>query len=242
MLLRDEPLGIGYSDVVPGGFAEYLVLSESLLVPVPAGTPFEHAALTEPMAVGLHAVAMARLAGGESVLVLGCGPVGLAVLMALRSTRVGRIAAADFSPARRALAHRLGAERVVDPRSESPFDALGSSPVVVFECVGVPGMIDRIFLGAPRHARVVVVGVCLEPDTSRPLVAINKELNVQYVLGYTVEEFARTLHHIADGTFDVAPLVTGRVGLAGVADAFHALADPEAHAKILVEPGLDAVV
>jgi threonine dehydrogenase-like Zn-dependent dehydrogenase len=239
VLLRGEALVIGYSDVAPGGFAELMLLSESLLLPVPAGTPVEHAALTEPMAVGLHAVAKARLEGNETVLVLGCGPVGLAVLIALVERGVSRIVAADYSPARRALAARLGAEIVVDPRTESPFERellRAESGVVIFECVGVPGMIDRIFLGAPRNARIVVVGVCLEGDTSRPLIAINKELNVQYVLGYTLEEFGQALARIADGRFDVAPLVTGRVGLDGVAAAFEALADPERHAKILVEP------
>lgn len=241
MLMRREPIGIGYSDVAPGGFGEYMVLSESLLLPVPAGVPFEHAALTEPMAVGLHAVEKAKLDGTESVLVIGCGPVGLAVLVALTARGVHNIVAADFSPGRRALAARLGAHVVVDPRATSPFeraDLRADGRAVVFECVGVPGMIDRIFLDAPRNARIVVVGVCLERDTSRPLIAINKELSVQYVLGYTLEEFARTLRHIAEGRFDVAPLITGRVGLDGVAQAFTALADPERHAKILVEPSL----
>jgi len=240
MLMRREPIGVGYSDVVPGGFGEYMVLSEPLVMPVPAGTPYEHAALTEPMAVGLHAVEKARLAGTESVLVVGCGPVGLAVLVALRARGIEDIVTTDPSPGRRALAERLGAAVVVDPRVDSPFDRRHlrrDGDVVVFECVGVPGMIDRIFLGVPRNARIVVVGVCLEQDVSRPLIAINKELSVQYVLGYTVEEFGRTLRHIAEGYFDVAPLITGRVGLDGVADAFTDLADPERHAKILVEPG-----
>jgi len=244
MLLRAEPIGIGYSEVAPGGFGEYMVLSESLTVPVPAGTPFEHAALTEPMAVGYHAVVKAQLTGDEAVLVLGCGPVGLAVLIALRQAGFDDVSAADFSPGRRALALRVGAAQAIDPRQSSPFAALPSAShgkrrtTVIFECVGVPGMIDRIFLGAPADARIVVVGVCLERDTSRPLIAINKELNVQYVLGYTVEEFAHALQCIADGTFDVAPLITGRVGLSGVAAAFNALADPEQHAKVLVEPSL----
>jgi threonine dehydrogenase-like Zn-dependent dehydrogenase len=77
----------------------------------------------------------------------------------------------------------------------------------------------------------------MEQDVIRPLLAITRELNLQFVLGYTPEEFAATLHHIAEGDLPVAPLITGRVGLAGVADAFADLASPERHAKILVEPG-----
>jgi threonine dehydrogenase-like Zn-dependent dehydrogenase len=67
---------------------------------------------------------------------------------------------------------------------------------------------------------------------------INKELNIQFVLGYTPEEFSRTLGYIADGSIDVAPLITGEVGIAGVPQAFRDLANPDAHAKILVEPGI----
>jgi threonine dehydrogenase-like Zn-dependent dehydrogenase len=78
--------------------------------------------------------------------------------------------------------------------------------------------------------------VCLEMDHARPLIAINKELSVQYVLGYTLDEFGQTLRNIADGSFDVAPLITARVGLDAVASSFEALRDPEQHAKILVEP------
>jgi threonine dehydrogenase-like Zn-dependent dehydrogenase len=98
-------------------------------------------------------------------------------------------------------------------------------------------MIDRSILDAPRASQVVVVGVCMAPDTIRPMLAIAKELNLQFVLGYEPAEFGETLHRIAEGELDVAPLVTGTVPLDGVADAFEALADPEAHAKILVVPG-----
>ncbi len=89
---------------------------------------------------------------------------------------------------------------------------------------------------APREARVVVAGVCMEDDRIRPMHGINKELSLQFVLGYTPEEFAGTLASIAEGRIPVAPLVTGRVGVDGVPGAFAALAHPDAHAKILVEP------
>ena len=76
----------------------------------------------------------------------------------------------------------------------------------------------------------------MDDDTIRPILAINKELSLQFVLGYTPFEFQDTLAAIADGRIDVAPLVTGAVGVEGVAQAFRDLATPERHAKILVEP------
>jgi threonine dehydrogenase-like Zn-dependent dehydrogenase len=111
---------------------------------------------------------------------------------------------------------------------------------VVFECVGVPGVIDEIIAAAPIYSRVVVAGVCMGDDSIRPSIAINKEIDLRFVLGYTPQEFREALHLLADGKVDPTPLVTGTVGLDGVAGAFEALGDPEAHAKVLVDPRSDA--
>jgi threonine dehydrogenase-like Zn-dependent dehydrogenase len=241
VLLRAETVGLGYSDQAPGGFAEYMVLSEAMLNPVPSGVSADQAALTEPLAVGRHAVAKAGLQGSEEILVVGCGPVGLAVIASLKALGHGPVYASDFSSARRALAEQLGADEVVDPELHDPLRARSwpkDGQTVIFDCVGVVGMIDQIFTAAPQNARLVIVGVCLETDHARPLIAVNKELNVQYVLGYSAEEFSQTLSWIADGRFDVSEWVTQTVGLDGVVDAFAKLAAPDAHGKILVDPGV----
>ena len=107
---------------------------------------------------------------------------------------------------------------------------------VVFECVGVPGVLEEIISHAPVYARVVVVGVCMVADTFRPMLAVGKELNLQFAFGYDPLEFTTTLSRIAEGAYDLEPMITAEVPLEGVADAFHALADPDAHAKILVIP------
>jgi threonine dehydrogenase-like Zn-dependent dehydrogenase len=247
---------VGYSNDNPGGYAEYMRLTEGLLLPVANGLSTEHAALTEPMAVGYHAVQMARMDKRDVPLVIGCGPVGLAVIAALKLKGAAPIIAADFSPRRRELALQMGADIVVDPKEKSPYESwtehakdpsapagapgfmagLGLKPAVIFEAVGVPGVIEQIMMKAPRAARIVVVGVCMEPDHFEPFFGINKELNLQFVLGYTPEEFSTTLHNISEGKVPVAPLVTGKVGVEGVAQAFQDLGSPERHAKILVEP------
>jgi threonine dehydrogenase-like Zn-dependent dehydrogenase len=233
---------VGYSNDVPGGYGELMVLSAGLVLPVPNGLSTEHAALTEPMAVGMHAVAKARLDAFDAPLVIGCGPVGLAVIAALKLRGAEPIVAADFSPKRRALAVRMGAHVVVDPAVRPTFDAYNEvanlRPAVIFECVGVPGLLHHIMRDAPLGARLVIAGVCMEDDRIRPIFGINKELSVQFVLGYAPDEFAGTLQAIADGRIDVAPLITGRVGIDGVPDAFETLGSPDAHAKILVTPGL----
>jgi len=250
--------GIGYSNDNVGGYAEAMLLSEALLLEVPNGLAPEHAALTEPLAVGVHAVAKANISGGEVPLVIGCGPVGLAVIAALKIRGLHPIIAADYSPARRALAAKLGADIVVDPKlsqpyadwaehaqmsaaekaARPPFQAMWPAlkPALIFECVGVPGLLQQVFEGAPRDARIVVVGVCMESDRTEPMLGIMKELNVQYVLGYTPEEFAYSLRLIAEGQVEAAAMVTAEVGLDGVAQAFADLANPETHTKIIVQP------
>lgn len=241
VLPRQPNVPVGYAPEAPGGFAQYMLLSERLLVPVPAGLDAENAALTEPMAVGHHAVNMARLSGREAIIVIGAGPVGLAVTANLAAIGAAPVVVAEFSPKRRELAEAMGADVVLDPRDVDPYatsEVRRRDEVVIFECVGVPGMIDDIFLRAPRRARIVVVGVCLEMDHARPLIAVNKELNVQYVLGYDMAEFEGTLKRIADGKLNVGPLITHSVGLDEVADAFDALAEPDAYGKVIVQPWL----
>jgi threonine dehydrogenase-like Zn-dependent dehydrogenase len=249
---------VGYSNDYPGGYGERMVLNEMLLLPVPNGLATDRAALTEPMAVGLHAVAKAKLAGGEVPIVIGCGPVGLAVVACLKLAGAGPVIAADFSPARRRMAEHLGADVIVDPAQatpyasweqiavpagvdlHNPFAAMLAKdqirPCVVFECVGVPGLLQQIFEGAPREARVLVAGVCMETDRIEPFLGIQKELAVQFALGYSPEEFSATLRHIAEGRLDVDPLITGRIGIDGVPAAFEELRRPDRQVKILVEP------
>src|ERR1700749_4715531 len=129
---------IVYSNGTGGGYAERMLLSAPLLLPVPNGLDPKHAALTEPMAVGLHAVNKSGVQPGETALVLGCGPIGIAVIAKLRARRVETIVAADFSPMRRELATIMGAHQTLDPAHGSPFDTV--TPAVVFEEVRVSGV------------------------------------------------------------------------------------------------------
>lgn len=270
---------IGLSQEAPGGYAERVVAQETLTLKVPNGLSPDVAALTEPMAVGRYAVARGQVRKKDTAVVLGCGPVGLAVISILAARGVAHIVASDPSPGRRALATACGASVVVDPRETSPYagsadrgyfttmqgpiaaaldaiEGLSKLPVdwwhswrvlekvgattpkapVVFECVGIPGMLEQVLTAAPLYSRVVVVGVCMGADAIRPSMAVNKELDLRFVVGYTPLEFRDTLHALAEGRIDPTALITGRVGLDGVGGAFGALADPEAHAKILIDP------
>ncbi|MEV3903016.1 zinc-binding dehydrogenase [Mycobacterium sp. NPDC050551] len=225
---------IVYSNTTIGGYAERMLLSAPLLLPVPNGLDPRHAALTEPMAVGLHAVNRSAIAPGDTALVLGCGPIGVAIIAALRHRGVEHIVGSDFSAKRRELAATVGAHETVDPAQESPFDTV--APAVVFEAVGAPGIINDVLRRAPARTRLVVAGVCMEPDTMLPFFAATKEIAIQFVFAYEPAEFAESLRAIAEGAIDVAPLITGEVPLDAVGAAFHDLAHPDQHCKILVTP------
>jgi threonine dehydrogenase-like Zn-dependent dehydrogenase len=249
---------IGYSNHYPGALAEHLVLQEMLLLPVPDSLPTELAALTEPLAVGEHAVELADLAPGQPCLVVGCGPVGLAVIAALKGRGHGPVLATDFSPTRRRLAEAFGADVVIDPAVESPHDRWAAFGVfrtameragaamlgaevtdpVVFEAVGVPGMLQSLIAESPPHSRIVVVGVCMHTDSIEPFMAVAKEMELRFSFGYTPAEFAATLARLGstDGVPGASELVTASVGLEGAPGAFETLRSPGEHGKILVRP------
>jgi threonine dehydrogenase-like Zn-dependent dehydrogenase len=274
---------VGLSLHAPGAYAEQVLAQESLMMAVPNGLPVDTAALTEPMAVAWHAVRRGEVGKRDVAIVIGCGPVGLGVILCLKAKGVRTVVASDYSPGRRALASACGADVVIDPAVGSPFaggrerghlvdaegafelalstreklerlpvgwwhawrlgEKLGAKPKhpVIFECVGVAGVIESIIGEAPLFSRVVVVGVCVGEDRFTPAMAINKEIDLRFVLGYTPLEFRDTLMMLAEGELDPRPLMTGTVGLDGVDAAFTALGDPEAHAKVLIDPQLAAV-
>jgi threonine dehydrogenase-like Zn-dependent dehydrogenase len=259
VLPREQPVLLGFAGMdAPGAYAERMVLSEPLLIEVPDHVSTEVAALTEPLAVAYRTVARAELAADDVPLVVGCGPIGLAVIAVLKMKGVGPIVASEFSPERRTLAERIGADVVVDPGDTSPFEALRTAaatnnsarmaapttllgqlplrPTVAFECVGAPGLIQQLIGGVPAGSRIVVAGVNMTSDSFEPAQGVLKELDIRFSLCYTPEEFAQTFAHLAAGELDAAAMLTGSVGLHGVAEAFERLGNSPSDAKILLDP------
>jgi len=234
-----SPVSIGASSHTTGAYAEYFLLNESALIRIPDGLPTEAAALTEPLAIGVHAVAKGRVQPGDTAVVIGCGPIGLACIAVLKHQGVKRIVAADFSAKRRELAALFGASVVVDARERSPFDSVSAAEAtVIFECVGARGMIDQIVKRAPVGARVVVAGICSDEDAFLPLLAVTKELCLQFVSFYQPDEFRHALQMLAAGAVDWRPWITATVPLERVAEAFALLQSSDLHAKTLITPSL----
>ncbi|MFN4183438.1 MAG: zinc-binding dehydrogenase [Hyphomonas sp.] len=252
---HEGPQTIGLSPSHSGGLAELSCIDACRSFRIPAAVPHDLAALTEPLSVGLHAANLASRNRAPNV-VIGCGPVGLAVILSLSLQGRGPILAADFSAERRNAAAHLGADILIDPAESSPFerwDDLALKPypmspllkrdfrglppgVNIFECTGAKGMIDQIIKGAPPHSHIIVAGVCPHEEKLTPLDGILRELTLEFSFAYRPEEFAAALAMIEAHPEKAARFITSRQPLASTEAAFDSLASSPSEIKILIDP------
>ncbi|MEJ0043047.1 MAG: alcohol dehydrogenase catalytic domain-containing protein [Rhizomicrobium sp.] len=229
------PVGLGAS---PGGYADYVRIGSGSGYRLPANVSFREGAMVEPLAVGLHAVDMAKLARGATVLVIGAGPVGLATMLWAKFLGARHVIVSEKAEVRKAMAARFGATDAIDPGqplTPQVEKIAGKAPDVIFECVGNPGMLMSVMAEAPRGGRIVVAGVCQKPDTIMPLIGIMKELELQFVLGYRPADFDYVIAMIAADRVDVGHMVTDIVDLDGLPAAFEALRKPSHQCKVMLE-------
>jgi (R,R)-butanediol dehydrogenase/meso-butanediol dehydrogenase/diacetyl reductase len=223
----------------PGAYAEYVAVGAAASFRLPEQLTADVGALVEPFAVAHHALEKTTRDPGEPVLVLGAGPVGLAVAMWARALGASEVVVSDPLGHRRALAERIGA-RVIDPMNEDVgagfADLTGGRPRAVVECVGRPGVIQHATEIAGRDAHLTLVGACTAADTLQPIVATSKELTLRFVVYYRRRDFAQTLAAMAGGRLDPSPLVTDRVTLDDLPARFAELMAPGADCKVLIHP------
>ncbi|MEN9316041.1 MAG: hypothetical protein RIS35_2434 [Pseudomonadota bacterium] len=230
-------VGIG---AVHGGYAEYVRVSAHDTLRLPDSVDDHHGALVEPLAVGLHAVHRARLERGDDILVIGAGPVGLAVALWSRFFGARNVVVSDFAADRRARALELGATACVDAQAGNVVgqfkEIAGGRPQVVFDCVGVPGSQQQAIDCAPADGRVVIVGLCMQPDRIVPVKAMTKELELLYAYCYVRKDFGFTIDMLAAGRIDPSPMLSGTVGFDAFAGTFERLKHVKSDCKVLLEP------
>lgn len=235
LCMKGTPVGLGQA---PGAYAEYVRIGAGSGHRLPDSVSFQEGAMVEPLAVGLHAVDMAKLARGATVLVVGAGPVGLSVMLWANFLGARHVIVSEKAAKRRTMAARFGATDAIDPNEPMTPQVekiTGKAPDVIFECVGAPGLIGTTMMEAPRGCRIVVAGVCQQPDTIMPLMGIMKELELQFVLGYRPEDFDYVIAMIAGNRVDVAHMVTDVVSLDALPAAFEALRHPVHQCKVMLE-------
>ncbi|GGN19763.1 zinc-binding dehydrogenase [Streptomyces fuscichromogenes] len=246
---------IGQNPESPGGFGEYFLLTEAAARTVVSDLPSEVVCVADAIAVGWSAAARARVTTRESALVVGCGAIGLSVIAHLRHLGRGPVMAVDFMASRRETALAMGADIVIDPAEASPYQAwrdLARAPAepaaegvgaaglpgcVVFECVGVPGVLDSIIRGCERGTRIFSVGGPPEGERLHTLTAKRKGLNIQFGGGPLPAHWDEAFEAVCSGTLDVTPMLGRTVGLDDVPAALDAARDADGPVRIVVVPG-----
>ncbi|MFN8018770.1 MAG: alcohol dehydrogenase catalytic domain-containing protein [Acidimicrobiales bacterium] len=222
----------------PGGFAERVVAQARELYRLPAAITGVEQALVEPLAIARRAVTRAGVGPGDSVAILGGGPIGQAILVWLRHLGVEQVTVTDPTPSRRELAVQMGASAAIDPVG----DELGmlqlvlASASVVFECVGRTGMIDQAMDVASVDGRVVVVGVCVAHDTFFPYTGLRKELDVRYSIYYERQDWLDTIAALDRRALDLAGYVGGTVSLEDLPARFDDLLAGADGGKVVLQP------
>lgn len=229
---------IGMAPDAPGGFGEYFLMTEGFARPLPHDQPVERLALVDAMAVGWYYTRVGTTVPGRRSLplVIGLGAIGLSVVAALKQRGVGPVVAADYSASRRDIAHRMGADVVVDPRETSPWAAwresawgapdevhdritLAGLPTCdVYECVGVEGVLADIVESCGNDTRILSAGGAAT-DTIPSAAAHLKGVNLQYGGGPSAEDWYECLDLVCRGDLDPTPLIGETVGLDGLVDA-----------------------
>jgi (R,R)-butanediol dehydrogenase/meso-butanediol dehydrogenase/diacetyl reductase len=235
------PIGDLSAGDLPGAYAEFIRVGTNDLILLPEGIPFEVGALMEPLAVGMVSVRLAELQAGSRVLILGGGPVGLAIATVSRLLGARRIVVSEPVERRRQIAEALGATDTIDPEAagdlgEAFRSRAGGEPDVVFEAIGRPGFLNLAVSLVRVQGMVIAAGVCPEPDPLDHRAAYKKEPTVRFPCYYTVADARFLTDVLEQGRFDPSPMITHRVTLAELPAALEALRRPRDQAKVMVLP------
>jgi (R,R)-butanediol dehydrogenase/meso-butanediol dehydrogenase/diacetyl reductase len=241
--LAGEPAWCDRRIVEGGGYAQYSLTAARQCQILPATVSIPDGALAEPLSVGLHGVAMAEMAPGDRVLVIGAGPIGLAALFWARKLGAGKIAVTARTDQRAELSMTMGASAFVTSadRSDEEFAGaldrvLGGPPDIVFECVGQPGVIERAVNLVRRRGKVVVLGLCFARDNWVPFMSVAKEVRIQPAAFFNLKDFQYSVDILDSGAVEPRAMVTDSVKLDDMPPMFEALRRRTHQCKVLVEP------
>jgi (R,R)-butanediol dehydrogenase/meso-butanediol dehydrogenase/diacetyl reductase len=221
-----------------GGYAEYAVTRPNQCLKLPSGLTLADGAIIEPLAVALHGVNLSGLQQGDKALVLGAGPIGLAV--AFWARRLGaRVVVQDIAEFQRERALEMGADAfVVDPADPvgGAERALGGKADVVFECVGVPGLIAQAVSQVRNRGTILLLGLCTQPDTFNSFAMLSKEVRLVTSAFFTMPEYEAALAALESGALEPRALVTETITLGDTPEVFESLKRRSGQCKVLIAP------
>ena len=234
--------GIAYGK--PGAFAELVripgAISGQNIFPLGDDVSDDAGALTEPLAVAVHAVKLAEPVAGATAVVLGLGTIGQQVVQALRAAGAGRVIGVDISQLRLEAAGTLGAEALDGSAGLEGVLASalsdGEEIDMVFECSGVPALANTALEQVRAGGTIVVLALYDDPVTFNPTVLVQKEIRLQGSIAYTGEDFADAVELLRSGKAQATPLITQRAALDDIGEAFEVQLQKDRSLKVVVIP------
>ena len=234
-----------------GAFTEQLLvrgarINDSLL-PIPAGLPYDIAALTEPLAVALHGVNRAQVKPGDRVVVFGCGPIGLGMVIWLVDRGITDVVAIDLADERLERARALGARGTINPKHEDVraklteyqgtarvfMSRMGVGTDAFIDAAGAPSILNDVIRMAKFHSRLVVTAAYMKPVEIDLGAMLTTEITITTAVGYPTEmpEVLAALPRLRD---KAEQMISHRLPLHGVLEGLK-LAGTPGSAKVMIE-------
>ncbi|KAF2446847.1 sorbitol dehydrogenase [Karstenula rhodostoma CBS 690.94] len=229
-----------------GGLSEHIVVPTSTLYRLPKNVPLHIGALVEPLSVGWHAVKASPFKKGDAVLILGSGPIGIAVMLALQAKGADKIIVSEVSRKRQEFAKKFGAHYILDPSKDDVVKRCrelcdGQGVDVVFDCAGVQVALDAAVEATRARGTIVNVAIWEKPCTITPNLFTFKERRYMGVATFQIGDFQEVIDAISAGKMTPERMITGRIELDEVEEkGFKTLInDKDNQVKILVKVGGD---
>jgi (R,R)-butanediol dehydrogenase/meso-butanediol dehydrogenase/diacetyl reductase len=223
------------------GFAEYTTADARAVVRLPQGLSVADGALVEPMACGLHALRLARMAKGDRVLVLGAGAMALSTVFWARRLGAGAVVALSRSAHRRDLLADMGASAVHTFEEAEPGqlrEALGGPADIVVECVGKAGMLAKALELVQPQGTVISLGMCMQAEPVLPALCAFREVRLMFPIGWSFSEFVETAMAFESGLIRADRMVSDVIALDALPDMLDRLRAGARALKVQVDPHL----